>query len=424
MIEAVKKNVNDIVILCCICLVSTLLVWLPFSLHLKSFYGIPLPDGGFQTVQRNYDGLNYVIVAKSWYQKELIGEFPQNLPAEYFAAHFPGFPFAIKLFSAFGYLESMLLVTVLFSIVAVVAFYLLLRELGVTNDLVWLSTVFLLLPARWLVVRSVGAPESMFIAFVLLSFLFFLKALKSNAAGHFFYAGLFGALAMLTKSPGILLFIAYGPYLLWDSIRGHQHIVVDETTYSSSEGEVRVEKLEVISSRLRSNNNLSDFIRSFRWNAYPLLLIPLGLLGVFYLYSRQYGDFFAYFHSGDNIHLTFPPFQVFNSSQYWVGSFWLEDIIFYVLMYGLAFFTLWQKRLYPPAIFVGVFLLATISVAHRDVARYSLPMAPFAIIAFQEFLSTKIFKYTMVLLILAIYLYAVNFIAGNTFPVTNLGPYL
>lgn len=420
-----RNTFNDLASIACITLASTLLLWLPFVLHLPAVLGIAIPEVGFQTIQRNYDGLNYIIVAKSLYQEELIGQFPQELSAEYFAAHFPGYPLMIRLFAPLiGYLNSMVLVTVFFSVMAVVTFYLLLKELRLPTNIFWLSVVFLFLPARWLIVRSVGTPEPMFITFILLSFLFFSRALQSDSLRHYVYSGLFGALAVFTKSPGILLFCAYGLYLLWDARRNRQEVVVEEeTSYSSSKDGVRVEKLEVSSSQRRSNNNLGDFLRLFRWNAYPLLLIPLALLGVFYVYWVQYGDFFAYFHSGDNIHLRFPPFQVFNSGQFWVGDFWLEDIVFYFLIYATAFFFLWRQKLYPFAIFVGVFLLASMSVIHRDIARYSLPIAPFAIIAFSDLLNRKEFKYAFVVVIIAIYLYAINFVIGNTFPAVNLGPY-
>src|SRR3989338_2662172 len=59
-----------------------------------------------------------------------------------------------------------------------------------------------------------------------------------------------------------------------------------------------------------------------------ILLIPSSLILVFVLYKVRLNDFFAYFHSGDNIHLFFPPFQIFNYSQPWVGTYWLEEIIF------------------------------------------------------------------------------------------------
>ena len=51
-------------------------------------------------------------------------------------------------------------------------------------------------------VRSVGAPETLFIFFVLASLYFF-------ESKKYILAGLFGVLSVMTKSPGVLLFIAY-----------------------------------------------------------------------------------------------------------------------------------------------------------------------------------------------------------------------
>src|ERR1043165_2305987 len=100
---------------------------------------------------------------------------------------------------------------------------------------------------------------------------------------------------------------------------------------------------------------------------YPLLLMPLGVLFVFYWYSLSYHDFFAYFKTGDNIHLQYPPFLVFNKGAYWVGDIWLEDIIYIFLMGFLAGMYLMKQKLYPLGFFVFTFMVAAIMVVHRDV---------------------------------------------------------
>lgn len=153
---------------------------------------------------------------------------------------------------------------------------------------------------------------------------------------------------------------------------------------------------------------------------FPLFLIPLGLLGVFYLYSQTYGDFWAYFHSGDNIHLTFPPFQVFNKHQFWVGDIWLEDIIYVFILGFLGGIMLIKQKLYPIAFFVLTYLFAATLVVHRDISRYLLPVSPFILIAFERVLTSREFKIILPIILLAIYLYAQNFILQNTAPIPNL----
>ncbi|MFI5391837.1 MAG: hypothetical protein ACHQYQ_10795, partial [Bacteriovoracales bacterium] len=153
---------------------------------------------------------------------------------------------------------------------------------------------------------------------------------------------------------------------------------------------------------------------------FPLILIPVGLLAIFFLYQAVYNDFFAYFHSGDNIHLSFPPFQIFNASQFWVGSIWLEDIV-YIYILGLlgGLMLLKHEVLKPLGIYVLTFITASIFIAHRDISRYVLPIFPFALIAFEKVLVSKEFKIVLAIVGLGIYLYSQNFILQNTAPFPN-----
>jgi hypothetical protein len=214
------------------------------------------------------------------------------------------------------------------------------------------------------------------------------------AKKNWWAAGIVGALAQLTKPPGILLFLAYlialiAPY--W--------------------------------SELARTDSIS-WIKKLPWKAYPLLLIPLSLVGVWFWYGHQYGSFLAYFNSGDNIHLMFPPFQIFNPDQSWVGTFWLEEIIWIYLFGGMAFFYLLQQKRTTLACFTGVFLASLLFVSHRDLARYSLPLVPFVFVAFNKVLSSPEFRWVMVLLIIPIYLFSLAFVTNNVTPVSDWGPLL
>ena len=156
---------------------------------------------------------------------------------------------------------------------------------------------------------------------------------------------------------------------------------------------------------------------------FPLGLIPLGLLSIFYLYQITYHDFFAYFHSGDNIHLIFPPFQSLNKNEFWVGDIWLEDIVLTFIFGFLGGLMLFKQKLLPLAFFVLTYTVASSFVAHRDISRYMLPVAPFVIIAFEKILVSREFKIVLIILSVALYLYAQNFILYNTSPIQDLNPY-
>ena len=384
--ESDRRTLRDLTCLTLITLIITALVWIPHQFRLNNFFNLDFSQG-FSTIYRNFDGLEYIVIAKSLYNPQLISTLPLSLPANYYAAHFPGFPLLVLFFAPLlGFLKSMLFVSLLSTAAAACAFYFLVRDFKLTTQPVWLTTAFLILPARWLIVHSVGSAEPTFILFVILALYFFMKFEGLKQAKFIYLSAFFGLLAQLTRPPGILLFLALALYVITKSYLGKKNIVKELLKY------------------------------------YPLLMIPLSLLAIFYLFQQTLGSFWAYFQSGDNIHLTLPPFAVFNKHQFWVGEIWLEDIIYIFLLGFLGGLMLLKQRLYALACFVLTYLAATVFVAHRDISRYALPVFPFVLIAFEKVVVSKEFKIALAIVSLAIYLYAQNFILENTAPVANLTP--
>lgn len=387
-----NKTIKDLLILSFTTLLITFLVWLPHLLSLPNFWGLNFSNG-FNTIYRNFDGLEYVIIAKSFYNLSVISPLSQSLPPGYFASHFPGYAILINLFVPFlGFLKSMLFVSVASTILAVWAFYFLVRNLKLSSHPLFLSCIFLVLPARWLIVHSVGSSEPLFIFLIITALFFFIRF---EQTGHFIdiiLASVAGLLSQITRPPGILLFIALILYVHW---------------------------------RFYLQSKVMDFKKAWRSHLkfFPMILIPTGLFSIFYMYGQTYGDFWAYFHSGDNIHLTFPPFQVFNKHQFWVGDIWLEDIVYIFILGFLGGITLWKRKLYPMAFFVLTYLAASTLVVHRDISRYLLPTAPFILIAFEKVLTSREFKIILPIILIAIYLYTQNFILSNTAPIPNLSIY-
>lgn len=382
-----SKTGKDLAIIISTILFSTFLIWLPHLLAFNNFWNLDFSNG-FNTIYRNFDGLEYIVIAKTFYDPSLIAGIPQHLPASYFASHFPGFPLLITFFAPLlGYLKSMLFVTILFTILSSFAFYFLVKDFKLTQNPLFLTLVFLILPARWLIVHSVGSPEPVFIFFIILSLYFFLKATTGEKLKHspIWLSAIFAAFAQLVRPPGILLVAALGIFVLWQAYQ---------------------------------KKSLKYFL-SF----YPFLLVPITLLGIFYFYGLQYGDFWAYFHSGDNIHLTFPPFQIFNAKQFWVGTIWLEDVIYIFLLGFLGGLSLFKEKIYPLAFFVLTYLFASVFVAHRDISRYTLPVVPFILIAFEKIINTKYFMIALAIIAVGIYFYSQNFIINNAAPVPDLSAY-
>lgn len=363
-------------------LITSIILWLPFILHADNWFGLDIPNSNMGYVYKNYDGPFYVIPAKTLYDRNQIDIPGQGLiislplSAGYFAAHLPLYPLIIRIFGPLmGYLQSMLFVNVLFSIFLALLFYITIVRLHLSQHPLRLTAVFLLLP-RFLTVRSVGAPESLFMFLILLSILFFEKK-------RYLLAGLFGGLSAMTKTPGILLFVAYTLVFIEQYFRTKQ----------------------------------------IPWKAWGIGLIPLGLISVFFLYAKQLGDFFAYFHSGDNIHLVFP-FSVFNSQKPWVGTVWLEDILFYFFLYLMTVISLKDSKHRSFFYFPLVFFIAVLFVQHRDISRYSLPLWMFTCIAFEKFFISRRFLLVLLLLLPAIYMYGWNMIISNVVPISDWRPFL
>lgn len=333
---------------------------------------------GMDKIYKNFDGVYYIVVAKTWYDKEHIGKgFEIPLPAEYYAAHFPFYPLLINLFSLSGLnrLQSMVFINLLVTAVtAIVIFYI--WKNNKWGNPWWAVVTWLFLWPRMWGVRSVGSPESLFILAIILSLYFFYKK-------KYWLAGIAGFAAAITKSPGVLLLPAYG---LW-----------------AVEVFVKTKK--------------------FPFRIYPVLLIAFGLLGVFGLLGTRTGDYLAYFHSGDNIHLQSFPFGIFNSQQAWVGTWWLDDVIW---VYLIAAIGVWRgfvkNRVW--GWFGVVYGTVLLFVAHRDVTRYALPIVPVVILGLSELWEKKEVKVILALTIIPLFFYTVNFLNYNLANISSLAPFL
>lgn len=385
-----KERLHNFLPILLLSLLPTLFIWIPFYLRIDQFWNIPLPQDGMATIVANYDGPLFLVVAKTLYNPQLINQmFQFPLPDIYYSAHYPLFPLLIKLFGLIiNFPYAMLVVTALSSILATYFFKLLIRDFVDKKHTNWMLFVFSILPARWLIVRSVGSAEPLFIASVIASIYHFRKK-------KYLKASLWGVLAQLTKSPGILLFISYTLAILTPSVRN-----ISFTSFNKFFAKLNAKK------------------------TWPIIFIPISLLGLFLFYGLRYGDFFAYFNSGDNIHLFFPPFQIFNYSAPWVGTFWLEEVIFIYLLGALGLYKLIGKKLYTLAWFVGIFFSTVLFVSHRDLLRYCLPIVPFLLVGWSDLITKKEFKIAFSIIVVPIYLFSLAYISQNVMPISDWAPFL
>ena len=362
--------------------VSALLFWFAFYYNLPGRLGFP--NVTLETVFSNYDGPNYMAIAKCGYDKQCLAKnFSLPQPLEYYPAHFPAFPLIIRYFDLFTTSPKAMLLAVLFgSLFLSLASFEFFKLFVKKKSAFCLALLLVFFPARLFVLRLVGAPETWFIAATLTSIIFFHQK-------KYFPSALFAVFAQTLKSPGILLFIAYALFAVYQY-------------YSRSA-------------------SLGQLLKKYA--AY--LLIPLSVLPIFYLYKLQTGDFWAYFHSGDNFHLNLLPYTVFVSTKSWIHTIWLEDII-YLYFFALLGVILLLKKYQANIItfYSIVFIISTLLVAHRDLSRYLCPVYPFLFIAFHKFFCRHSTKLAFVLLLPAIILFAVNFVCHNTAPIADWCAYL
>lgn len=354
------------------------LFWLVFYFNLPQLIGFPKTT--LETIFANYDGPNYMVIAKCGYNRDCIRlNFSLPGPLEYYPAHLPGFPLVIRFFSFFlPTTKAMLVGSLAGSTLLTLAFYYFLQGFISEKRAFWLTVLLNFLPARLFLMRQIGAPESWFLASILFSLICFRQK-------NYQFSALFAALAQLFKSPGILLFATYVIYFFIDLIKNKKV--------------------------------------SFGYLNY--LLVPLTVLAIFWVYQLQMGDFWAYFHSGDNIHLTAFPYPVFISNRSWIQTVWLEDIVYIFLIAFYGIYRLFKRyRFTPVFIFPALYTLATVFVAHRDISRYISPVYPFLLLAFSRFLTRRSFKIIFILIIPAIILFAINYAIGNVAPIADWTPYL
>jgi len=370
------------ILLILITALSSTVFWLIFYLNIPSILGFP--NTTLETIFANYDGPNYMVISKCGYNRDCIAQnFSLPSALEYYPAHFPAFPLIIRIFN---YLvsgpKSMLLATLCGSILLSLAAYKFFNQFVNSKKSLWLSIVLLFFPARLFILRQIGAPETWFIALTLLSVSFFKEK-------KYFYSAISAAFSLSFKSPGVLLGISYLFLAIYELFGKKQKIKFIFQKY------------------------------------FYFLLIPVTLFLIFNFYRLQTGDFWAYFKSGDNFHLSLLPYSVFVSNKSWINTIWLEDVvyIYFIAIYGV--YRLLKKNRYEiTAVFPFVFLLATLFVAHRDISRYISPIYPFLLLSFQRFLTQKSIKIIFLILLPAIILYSINFVIGNIAPIANWAPYL
>lgn len=366
---------NEIAILVAVSIVSSLLLYLPFALNVHAILGVQLPATGITVIERYYDGPLYAVVSKTFYTPNANIYGALGLPAAYYAAHLPGYPSVIWLFSLVtAPLAAMVVANLVISAGAVVTVYAFTTRFKLVHDPFSSSLLFLFFPPRWFLYRSVGASEPLFMLVSLLM----LYALKKDAPGK---ATLFGVAASLTRIWGVLSFFVLVGSWLWNKKLTPKRVVL-------------------------------------------ALAVPASLLLLFTFYAYSLGNFFAYFAVNTGYLqiplLLIPASSVLPESSSAFAGEWYVVLFF---LYGLGIVKLYEKRFRELFLYALVMFLPLLFVFHEDISRYLLPIAPFAlIIGFDELIPKKRvhFLLPLALLCVAAYLYCVAVLPTNVLPLDAL----
>ncbi len=293
------------------------------------------------TVYRFWDGPNYLTVARTLYDIR-----PDNpllayvYRPTYFLTHLPLYPLVVRAFAFLGYQPALLVVSVVATVAAVLLFHRLARDVWKLPSPAFLAFVFLFLPPRWLLYRSTGATEALFLALALASIFFFEREKEG-------WACLAAALAAVTRISGLMFLPAYGV------------VLVRRKRY-----------------------------RELLW----LALIPSGLVLYFTFCAVRFGDFLAYFAPHAEKLAAFRPFG-FLPVLLAKGEY--HQVEFHILLALVYAVGISRLPKFPALFWYGVFqYLLLICISTEDWSRYFLAVAPFAlIVGFRDLLDTRAFRW-------------------------------
>jgi hypothetical protein len=355
------------------------IITIVFLLASLVFYGyfVWMTPGGMTTIYRNWDGPAYAIVAKSLYNPDIIENIntlaPDITRPSYFTQEYPLYPIFIRMFSALGYNEAMIVVSQMFSLLFILLCYFLFKHVQPESNALVLCLLLIFYLPRWFIVSKVGSSEPVYMFFATLSMYLYLKQKTVPSA-------LSGALAVLTRLSGIFYFIGIAVFMV-----------------------VR---------RLHPKRFM------------PYLLMPLTLVLIFVFYGSVFGNIMISIDEYAKHPITqWPPFRNFTNLEYY-HDIWKEGQLLLHLLYAIAISVLISRKQYFLAITALPYFAYLFFVHHADMSRYLLPLMPLLFIAFEKQLSTKSVYIPMFLFVPIIYLIAISFVEYNLAPATALVPVL
>lgn len=370
--ESVRQYLPDIIRICNVFLMTAVVFYGYFAFFTSN---------GLEYVFRNWDGPGYAVVARTLYdvkEIEAVNPFPFLAPSHY-AYQFPLYPLFIRLFSFVGYNVATIGTSQLFALLYSISLYILVKTVNPKANALFVAVASIFITPRWFIVSHVGSTEPLFMLCVTLFALFFYKK-------QFGLSAIFGALAQLTKPQGIFLFLAiilYAVYIVWIGRK-------------------------------------ASVIRAARM-VFPYLLIPLSLLGIFWVYYVRFGDFFIFLRNEAFPTMQWPPLLILTSKTVYnavIDLFvvWKEAIVYTYLLYLIGIGLLWEKGLKFFSVTALLYFLPVLLFVQTDMARFILPILPLVILGFSDALSKKSVMAVIMLSSPMMMLYAIGYINYNLAP--------
>ena len=294
----------------------------------------PLPNR-LDLLVRHFDAPDYLVVAKTLYVPTAENPLPGYvLGPKYFTAHTPLFPLVIRACAlGLGYPRGLALATLLLAAASAAVFVAWAREAAPEVPPAIAVLVFLLLPARMFLYRALGGSEALMSLCVL-------AAAWAWRKGRVEWAFAAAAAATVTRTNGVLVVVVLCLFLLAR--------------------------------------------RRFGAAALGGALAALPLLALFSWYAFLYGDFLSLLHvHADSAQgpgrLAFPFAFVgeMAARNDWETA---EMLLGLHLLYVLAAAWLWNRGARFEASLVAAHVVLLSLLRERDLARYYLTVAPFAIV--------------------------------------------
>jgi hypothetical protein len=371
-----KKTRKEIILLFLLSILSSALIVLFFKFFPPKNLEIHHPHGSNEVIERNYDSPIYIVIAKTLYSPEKLRELNFNhLPVSYFANHFPLYPLIIRLISVSGinYFLSSLIITWLSSALFTVCFYLFLIKYKLSVNPFKLSLISLFLPPRWLAIRSVPGTEPIFCLLVIICFYLYQER-------KYFYSALILVFITLTRPPGIIFFFSFMALIFYDY--------------------------------LKSKNKILFFTDTIRQKWY-LFFAPISLLGLFYFFQINFGNFFAYFQTGTGTNIALKSFPFAFVTGY--NTSMSEGFFYLFFVYSLAIYLLWRQKRQKLAIFCLIYFIPNFFMVVDDLYRYLIPISAFLLIPFDKYFQHNLFKYVFVFVLIGIFIYTLSLLPNRMF---------